>query len=37
MNKTTYEQTMTAKLPLEEARMSRSEAFATRLEAGHGH
>jgi hypothetical protein len=34
MNKTTYEQPMDAKLPMEEAKMSRSEALATRLEVG---
>ena len=34
MNKTTYEQPMDAKLPMEEAKMSRSDALATRLEAG---
>ena len=34
MNKTTYDQPMDARLPMEEAKMSRSEALATRLEAG---
>jgi len=34
MNKTTYEQSMDAELPMEKAKMSRSEALATRLEAG---
>jgi hypothetical protein len=34
MNKTTYEQPIDANLPVEEAKMSRSEALAARLEAG---
>ena len=34
MNKTIYEQPMDAILPMEEAKMSRSEALATRVEAG---
>jgi hypothetical protein len=34
MNKTTYEQHMDARLPMKGAKMSRSEALATRLEAG---
>ena len=34
MNKTTYEQPIDATLPMEEAKMCRSEALATRLEAG---
>jgi hypothetical protein len=34
MNKTTYEQPIDGNLPMAEAKMSRSEALATRLEAG---
>ena len=34
MNKTAYEEPMEAKIPTEEAKMSRSEALATHLESG---